>query len=156
MASKLTPTGRDTEAALIQHAIQNFINNPAADCDQHYIRAQAAPFVAIVLRQVLQRAWVQSTAITAWQRVAFDDVDARGQRLTATDDFTVFADGPAHIAEVRRRTPAPLIIATVIGTRFVAMVVTVAVVITVAAIALRTAWLAVVLMLARAVVIGAA
>jgi hypothetical protein len=80
--------------------------------------------------------------------VAFDDVDARRQRLTATDDFTVFADGPAHIAEVRRRTPAPLIIATVIGTRFVAMIV--AVVIAITAIALRTAWLAVVLMLARA------
>ena len=40
--------------SLVQNAFENFIDEPAANGDQDHIRAQAAPFIAIVTRQVLQ------------------------------------------------------------------------------------------------------
>lgn len=39
---------------LVQNTFENLIDEPAANGDQDHVRAQAAPFIAIVTRQILQ------------------------------------------------------------------------------------------------------
>ncbi len=62
---ELSRAFRDGCTPSIQHAIQNRVHNPRTHGDQHDVGAQAAPFVAVILWQVLQRAAVQALAVTS-------------------------------------------------------------------------------------------
>ncbi|PRD18865.1 UNVERIFIED_CONTAM: hypothetical protein NCL1_59199 [Trichonephila clavipes] len=88
---------------LVQHALQDGVDDAGGDGDQHHVAADSAPFVAVVARQAMQGAFVQALAVAMWQRLALADMHVGRHARAATDLRATIMEGALHLAEVLRR-----------------------------------------------------
>lgn len=89
---------------LIQHALQDGVDEPGAHGDQHHVGPQSPPFVARIVRQLAGDTWRQRSAIPGRQRTPALQTQTRRQVAPAADLAAQCLDALPRRSQVRRST----------------------------------------------------